>query len=610
MQIYNRILKYLKRYKSRLALSFVLSILFSFFSALSIYITIPLLRTLFMGSGEIQMKPPGTFQIENFFNQLQFEFEKYLIRNGKESAILKICIIMLIVFFLKNLTGYIHSLTMQFVEKGILRDLRNEIYEKLTSFPIKYFTEQRSGHLLNVMTNDITLVQSGISAVFYNIMKDPLLIIIYLILSLIISWQMTVIALLVFPFSVIIILKLGGSLRRRSRRAQEKLSDLLSFVTESIYAIKIIKAFNSENFMNKIFKKESEEHNILVRKIVRIDEMVSPMTEFLTIIPGVLIIWFGGREILVNNALRPEEFLGFLFIVFQLIVPIKNLGTVNNRIQQSSSAGKRIFEILDQPVEIQDSIDSVELIDFTDSVEIKDMSFGYTNKKLILKNINYKIIKSEVVAIVGPSGAGKSTLADLLARFYDVKTGEILIDGVNIKKIKISSLRKLIGIVPQETILFNDSIRNNILFGFENVEEEKLISTCKFANAYDFIMQTEKGFDTVVGERGMKLSGGQKQRIAIARALLRNPQILILDEATSSLDTESESLVQDALDRLMHNRTSIVIAHRLSTVRNANRIIVLDNGEIIQSGTHEELFRQKNGLYKKLYDIQFGFRFE
>jgi len=334
-------------------------------------------------------------------------------------------------------------------------------------------------------------------------------------------------------------------------------------------------------------------------------ELASPITEFLTILAGVIIIWFGGREILIYNTLKPEEFLGFLFILFQLIVPVKNLSSVTNRIQESAASGQRIFEILDYPVEVNEAENPKSFGNFEKSIEVKNASFYYDKESYILKDINLTINKSEILAIVGPSGSGKSTFADLIARFYDVTSGEILIDGINVKDIKIEDFRNLIGIVPQETILFNDTVRNNIVFGMENITEKQLVDAAKNANAMDFIDNLQLGFESIVGERGLKLSGGQKQRLAIARALLRNPQILILDEATSSLDTESESIVQAAIDNLMINRTSIVIAHRLSTIKNANKIIVIDDKKIVQCGTHEELINDKKGLYKKLYEIQF-----
>lgn len=601
---FKRLFGYLKKYRLMLAVSVIFSILFSIFSAISVYLTIPLLKTLFLGNEPLT---PDTQENNylNFYKQFQAQFESFIFKNGKLNAIVTICIFIIAAFLLKNLTGYIQSVLVQYVEKGILRDLRNQLFKKITSLPVKFFTEQRTGHIVSLMTNDINLVQVAVSAAFYNLTKDPLLILIYLGLSVMISWQMTLIALIIFPLSIFLITRLGSSLRRRSRRAQEKMSDIMSIITETIYSSKIIKAFNAEEYKNESFIKESNEHFRLIKKIVKINEAISPANEFLTILAGVIIIWFGGREILVNNTLKPEEFLGFLFILFQLVVPIKNLGGLSSNLHQASASSDRIFSMLDHPVEIADEINAIEYKEFKNSIEFKDVSFSYNEYREVLKDINLKINKSEVIALVGASGAGKSTIADLLARFYDISKGEILIDGINIKNIKIDSLRKMIGIVPQEVILFNDTIRNNILFGLSNIPEELLIETSKSANAYDFIMETEKGFDTVIGERGMKLSGGQKQRLAMARTFLRNPQILILDEATSSLDSESESLVQEALEKLMENRTSIIIAHRLSTVKNADRLYVLDEGKIVQSGTHDELIKQ-GGIYRYLYNLQFG----
>jgi subfamily B ATP-binding cassette protein MsbA len=494
---------------------------------------------------------------------------------------------------------------MQYVEKGVLRDIRYEMYEKVNKLSVRYFTQEKTGNLISRMTNDINAIQSGISAAFSNLIKDPLLIIIYLILSLSISWQMTLMSFAVFPITILVVAKIGSSLRRRSKRVQEKLSEILSVINETIYGAKIIRSFKAEKYRNNVFRKENDKHYQLLMKSAITYELASPITEFLTILAGVIIIWFGGRQILIYNTLRPEEFLGFLFILFQLIVPVKNLSSVTNRIQESSASGQRIFEILDYPIEVNEAENPKPFGTFVKSIEVKNASFFYDKDKYILKDLNLTINKSEILAIVGPSGSGKSTFADLIARFYDVTSGEILIDGINVKDIKIEDFRNLIGIVPQETILFNDTVRNNIIFGMENVNDEQLIYAAKNANALEFIENLEFGFESIVGERGLKLSGGQKQRIAIARALLRNPQILILDEATSSLDTESESIVQAAIDNLMVNRTSIVIAHRLSTIKNANKIIVIDDNKIIQTGTHEELISDMNGLYKKLYEIQF-----
>jgi subfamily B ATP-binding cassette protein MsbA len=511
----------------------------------------------------------------------------------------------IISYLIKNVSGFYQSIYMQYAEKGLMRDVRNELYHKINSLSVRYFSTERTGNLLSRMSNDLNMIQSGVSAAFFNLTKDPLLLIIFLALALSISWQMTLLAVVVFPLTVFAITKIGASLKRRSQRAQAKLSDIFSIISETIYGAKIIRTFRAEKYLNKNFEKESQDYYKLIMKSAKINELTSPITEMLSIIAGAIIIWFGGRQILISQSLKPEEFLGFLFIIFQLMTPIKNLSTVNNRIQESIASGERIFEILDYPIEVIESANPIPKKSFDKSIEIKNVSFYYTPGIEILKDINFDIKKSEVVAIVGSSGCGKSTLLDLIARFYDVTGGEILYDGINVKDIKIADLRSLIGIVPQETILFNDTIRNNIIFGLENITDEQLTEAVKSANAYDFIIASEKGFDTIVGERGLKLSGGQKQRLSIARALLRNPQILILDEATSSLDSESEIQVQHAIDKLMVDRTSIVVAHRLSTVQDADKMVVLDKGRIVQIGKHADLVKEEGSVYKKLYEIQY-----
>ena len=600
MKPYRRILNYATKYKKYIFTTISLSVIFSFFSGLSIYLTIPLLKTLFLSGESPQENAPAG----NFIKSLMHETEKFILSGGKENALYLICIFILTSYLLKNITGFFQTLYMQKVEKSVMRDVRYDMYEKVNSFSLRYFTTERTGNLISRMTNDVNVIQGGLSAVFLNLFREPLLIIIYLVLAISISWKMTLIALLVFPVTVLVILKIGSSLKRRSIRMQNKTSDILSVITETIYASKIIRAFNAQNFLNRLFKIESDELYTLTMKNVKASELAQPITEFLSILAGVLIIWFGGRDILVSNTLSPEDFLGFLFIIFQLVVPIKNLSSVNNSIQQSTVSAERIFEVIDFPPEVTEKEGAISKTSFDSEIEIKNVYFEYDLNKPVLKNINLKIEKSSIVALVGSSGSGKSTLADLIARFYDVSSGNIFLDGTDIKDISINSLRNLMGIVQQETILFNDTIRNNIVFGMENVSEEKIIEICKSSNAYDFIKETEKGLDTVIGERGLKLSGGQRQRLSIARTLLRNPSILILDEATSALDSESEIIVQNAIEKLMSGRTSIVIAHRLSTIQNADRIVVLNKGEIAETGNHEQLI-QSSGLYKKLYDLQF-----
>lgn len=604
MSTYRRLLTYVKKYKKFIAFSIILSILFSILSGISVYLTIPLMKTLFLD--EVQSTADNTGGMFSFMKDFLGWIEGYIFEGGKLNALGKACILIFAAFALKNLTGFLQSICMQQVEKGVVRDLRIQMYEKINSLSMRFFTNERSGNLISIMSNDVNAVQIAISSTFLNLMREPILILIYLAIALSISWELTIIAFLVFPVTVIIVSRIGSSLRRRSARMQQKSADIISVISETIYGSKIIRAMRGESFKNKEFKAEADELKNLTMKNVYASELASPISELLTITAGIVIIWFGGRQILVDNTLDPAEFLGFIFVIFQLVTPIKNLGSVNNRIQEASASADRIFKVLDHPVEVKESPNAINKNSLNKSITLKDVSFNYNEDAAILTDVNLEIKKSEIIAIVGPSGAGKSTMADLIARFYDPTGGNIFIDDVNLKDIKLSALRNLMGMVQQETILFNDTIRNNIVFGMQGVSDEQLIEVCKSSNAYDFIMQTEKGFDTVIGDRGIKLSGGQKQRISIARTLLRNPAILILDEATSSLDMESEKLVQNALESLMESRTSIVIAHRLSTVKNADRIVVLDKGVIAQIGTHDELIAQEDSVYKKLYELQFS----
>lgn len=607
MREYFRLFKLLKPYKGLLVLSFVLTLLYSITNAVSIYLSIPLLRTLFL-SGDTSLQIINVNQINNLFDSLRYKFEAYIFSGGdKYSALFKVCILLLIFYFSKNVFSYLQSTLTQYVEKSLITNIRSKLYEKFNSLSLKYYTERKSGDIISRFIADVNLLQNTVSVTFTNLIKEPLLIIIFMAMALLISWKLTLISIVIIPVSLLAIVKIGKKLRKYSIQVQEKLGEFTSVIAETIYGSKIIRAFAMEKFENRKFDLKLKSYFRALMKNAVYSNMTSPLTEYLSVIVGVFIIWYGGREIFAGGSLAPEEFIGFLLIIFQLMTPIKDLSTVNNRIQESSAAANRIFEILDTKPDIYDLPDSIVKKGFEDSIEIKNVKFRYNeDEKIILDNVSLKIRKNEKIAIVGLSGVGKSTLVDLLPRFYDVTTGEILIDGINVKNITMASLRGLFGIVTQEIILFNDTIKNNIAYGYEDIPMDKIKDAARNANAHDFIIKTEKGYDTIIGERGLRLSGGQKQRIAIARALLKNAPVMIFDEATSSLDTESETLIQEAIERLILHNTSIVIAHRLSTIRNADRIIVLHDGKVEEIGTHDELMGNENSIYKKLYEMQFS----
>jgi ATP-binding cassette, subfamily B, bacterial MsbA len=619
MKIFFRIARYVKPYWRSLTLSVLCTIMFSVFSGASIYLTIPLLETLFDQSGtatEMVQTPPRNQLVPNEIISIKQKLEKaiksYLFEGTKADSLLKICVLIFFVFLFKNIFDFGQSYLMAAVEQGLMRDLRNELYRHLHNLSLSYFTNERTGNLISRVTNDVNVVNGGISASFVTMIKEPLLIVVFLTMAFTLSWKLTLLAFVVFPFIMLIISGIGLYLHKQSGKMQEKMADITSVLQETISNVKVVKAFSMEEFENKKFQKETQSYFKTILRMNRIRNLSSPTTELLSVLAGAAIIFYGGQQVLVSGEMKAAEFLGFLFAVFQLMPPVKELASVNNRLQEFTAAGKRIFEILDTEPAIQNAPNAVPINKITTSIEYKNVSFAYESenneKRKVLSDIQLKVKKGELIALVGPSGGGKTTFVDLLPRFYDPFSGAIYIDGVDIKTIDVHSLREKIGIVTQETILFNDTVRNNIAYGLTNCPEEKIREAARAANALSFIEQMSNGFDSIIGDRGVKLSGGQRQRISIARALLKNPPIMIFDEATSALDSESEILVQEAMERLMQNRTSFVIAHRLSTIRNADRIIVLENGTIVQEGRHVELLKQTSGLYKKLHDMQFAFQ--
>jgi len=617
MKIFFRILAYVKPYWRTLALSIACTFMFSIFSVSSIYLTIPLLETLFdqtpMEIGATQTPPKYQLVPNEFITGKQYvenSIRNFLFDGTKSEALFKICGLIFAVFFFKNIFDYCQSYLMALVEQSLMRDLRNSLYEHLHNLSLSYFSNERTGNLISRVTNDVNVVNGGVSATFVTLVKEPLLIIFFLTMAFILSWKLTLLAFIVFPLILLIISGIGLRLHKQSGLMQEKMADITVVLQETISNVKVVKAFTMEEFENKKFRRETQSYFKTILKMTRIRNLSSPSTELLSIFAGAVIIWYGGQQVLITGEMKAAEFIGFLMMVFQIMPPVKDLASVNNRLQEFSAAGKRIFEILDTKPAIRNVNSPIILSTIDKTIEFDHVSFGYAaengEQRIVLEDINVKIRKGELIALVGPSGSGKTTFVDLIPRFYDPINGSILIDGVDIKLFDVKSLREKIGIVTQETILFNDTVRNNIAYGLEDCPIETIREAAKSANALSFIEEMPNGFESIIGDRGVKLSGGQRQRLSIARALLKNPPIMIFDEATSALDSESEILVQEAMERLMQNRTSFVIAHRLSTIRNADRIIILEQGRTVQEGRHVELLKQKNGLYKKLHDMQFA----
>ena len=613
MTIYRRVLKYLRPYWLKLVGSMACSIMFSLSSGLSIYLTIPLLETLFIrpepAPAPAAAAPSGVSFLPEWLvhikDQVAGAFQHLMFRPNPADTLFNICIVVVVAFFMRNIFGYLQSNMMVAVEQGLIRDLRNALYRHIHALPLAYFTNERTGNLISRIMNDVPVINTGISATFQTLIREPLLIAVYLTITLVISWKLTLIAFVVFPLALLIIAWIGRRVHRESGLVQERIADLTSVLHETISGVKVVKAFGMEDFENKKFAREGQQYLDTILRVTRIRNLASPSTEFLSAAAGAVIIWYGGMQVLHAEALKASEFLGFLFAIFQLMPPIKELSGVNNRIQEATAAGKRVFEILDTEPGIKDAARPLPLTAFNESIEFHNVVFHYVEGDPVLEDVSLTIRKGEVVAVVGPSGAGKSTLVDLLPRFYDPIGGAITIDGVDLRDVELKALRDKIGIVTQETILFNDTVRNNIAYGLEDCSLERIVDAARAANAHGFVSAMPDGYDSLIGERGVKISGGERQRLALARAILKNPPILILDEATSALDTESEILVQEAIERLMAGRTSIVIAHRLSTVQHADRIVVIEGGKIVETGKHNELLKKRGGLYKKLFDLQF-----
>jgi len=537
--------------------------------------------------------------------KLKYWTNLLILRDTPTESLKILCYAILSVFFIKNIFLYIKNLLLRIVELKLVRDIRDHLYKHIQTLSLGYFHKRHTGSITSIVMNDVEQLQIALGVVFQRLFVEPINILTFVTLLFIISWKLAIIAIIIIPLAGFAIIGIGRSIRRKSRRTQQKIAEIMQILTETLSSIRIVKAFVNEKDEIKKFARESSNYFKLLLKRARLDLISGPITESFGVIIGVVLLWYGGTEVLMDRGLVPEDFIRFILILFSILGPIKQLSNVNLKIQAGAASAERIFGLLDTPSEIVEDPNPIDLGIFNKSISFNKVHFEYSeDNDQVLDQVSFTINKGEVVAMVGPSGAGKSTIADLIPRFFDVSSGVIEIDENDIKKLSLASLRGNMGIVTQEVILFNDTIKNNIAYAKSNVTDDAIHAAAKAANALEFIEKTPNGFDTLIGERGAKLSGGQKQRLAISRALLRNPPILILDEATSALDTESEKKVQKAIEALMKDRTTLVIAHRLSTVQNADKIIVIDGGKVVETGTHQKLYDQ-NGVYRKLYDIQF-----
>lgn len=596
-------------YKSDSVFTIVYNLFFVVFNLISLALFIPFLKLIFQSDlpTEAPLKPVydgGFFGLFDFITgYYQYFMNNFLFQNGKEQTLVFICVSVLSAFFLKNLFRYLGIWHLSQLRMAVVRDVRNSLYAKSLRLPMRYYSEEKKGDLMARMSADVNEVEFGVMSALQLVFRDPIDVILTLSVLLYTSVELTLISLIVMPLSAFVISRIGKSLKRTARQGQDQMGRVFSIIDETLGGMRIIKAFNGLQLFQKKFERENLKHQLLVTKTYRKKDLSSPLNEFLGAFVMIVIVFFGGKLVLQENGgIGGEQFIGFIIIFSQLLRPIQSIATNIGVLQKTKVSLDRIEEIMELHEGILDPENPKQSTPMHEGIKFTDVSFSYGDVP-VLKKINLFIPKGKTVALVGESGSGKSTIADLIPRFYDVSSGEITIDGVNIKDFLVGDLRARVGVVSQESILFNDSIRGNISFGKPNSSFEEIQQAALSANAHDFILQQEKGYDTSIGDRGNKLSGGQKQRISIARAILKNPEILILDEATSALDTDSEKQVQEALEKLMKNRTSLVIAHRLSTIKNADLIIVLNKGEIVEMGTHSELLRNESE-YHRLISIQ------
>lgn len=612
--LYLRIISYLKPYYKHIILVIFFNFGFVVTSALSVWMIAPVISVFFEqaahpGTQAVQEPPPADTGEVSFLNLnawLKNNIQKLLPQGDPLDTLKWLCIFIFLIFLLKNFFVFSEFFWMTFVEQRVVRDLREQVYEKIINQSMSFFHTHKTGDLISKITNDINAVNVAVNRSFTKIIRDPILIAIYMAILFSISWKLTLIAIFVVPISAILISNIGNSLKRRSRRVQERIADITSVLQETISGIKVVKAFAMEKYENEKFQYFTREHFKAVVKQIRMLRLGSPLSETMGV--GIMagVVWYGGNMVLQGQTLSSEDFMRFLIILFSILDPIKSLGEVNNNIHIALASGKRVFDVIDQDNPIKEAPQAIVKKTFDRHITYENVSFRYNPaSELVLKGIDLDIQKNQKIAFVGSSGAGKTTLVNLLPRFYDVIEGAVKIDDIDVRNMTLASLRGLMGIVTQEVILFNDTAANNIAYGMNQYSMKEIERAAELANAHEFISEMPQGFQTVIGERGMLVSGGQRQRISIARAILKNPPILIFDEATSSLDSESEYLIQEAIENLMKDRTVLIIAHRLSSIVNSDKIVLLEEGKIISIGTNRELL-EGSERYRQLYELQFN----
>ena len=601
----NRLFKLVIPYWPLLVVSTLSAFIYVAFNGLSVWLTASLFNNILTDFEDLIVNQNALRNAKFSINdQLKYWTNELILRDTALESLKVLCYTIIGSFLFKNIFLYIKNIALTYIQFNIITKLRVRLYAHLQAMSLSYFDKSQSGELSSIVLNDVSNMRVAFGTSFHKLFVEPINIILFIVLLLIINLKLALIAIIIVPLTGAIVIMIGKSIRRKSKRTAEKIARIMSIMTENLNSIRVVKSFSMESFETDRFTKEQDRYYQLIFRRAKLRLISSPITEMIGAFIGVCLLWIGGHDVLVTHNMNSEDFIRFILILFSVLGPIRNLSNVNIELQKGFASADRVFGVLDTPASIVSKLDAKTINELNDQISFNNVCFNYEGTERVLKDISFNMDKGTVTALVGSSGAGKSTVADLIPRFYDVVEGSVTIDGVDIRDIELNSLRMLMGIVSQETILFNDTLGSNIKYGLQSVSNERLEEAAKNANALDFINEQPQGFETIIGEKGVRLSGGQRQRIAIARGILKNPPILILDEATSSLDTESEHLVQTAIDNLMADRTVLVIAHRLTTVENADSILVMDAGQIVAYGTHQELLSQ-DGIYTRLYNKQF-----